>query len=162
MGQTAARGVAYRAGLHTVNGQRVASGSILTIGSFDCVVNNAKSFAGATFPEGGSIVHFGNFRTYVAIFAKEYPTEVLCCLAPSVVDASYGCSNLSLGDDDDYPGSLVYAEAFMADHSAEGSAHINNRHQPPARTTQDAVAHPIFMEKRTSRQRTRLYFPPSA
>ena len=55
----AAGGVTFRAGPRTSSGEHVASGLVLTLGAFDCVIDNAACFAGTTFPAGGDIVHFG-------------------------------------------------------------------------------------------------------
>jgi len=77
VGHSASAGVIFRTGLSLIAGERVASGLILTFGSFDCVLDNASCFTGGTFPNEGSIMHFGKHRVYVASIVETFPHEVV-------------------------------------------------------------------------------------
>ena len=87
----AATGVSFRTGSFTTSGERVALGLVLRFGSLDCVTDNAACFADA-FPEGGSIIHFGDHRVDFAVIPEEYPSEVLTFSDPPPV-SSGGCSS---------------------------------------------------------------------
>src|SRR3954468_6846842 len=76
VGHNASAGIIFRTGLPLVAGERVASGLVLTLGAFDCVIDNAACFVGNTFPADSSIMHFGDVRVYVATIAKVFPSLV--------------------------------------------------------------------------------------
>ncbi|MBI0384643.1 hypothetical protein JBE27_52405, partial [Streptomyces albiflaviniger] len=67
-------GVSFRTGPYTTSGERVASGLVLRFGSLDCIADNAACFADTAFPEGGSIISFGDHRVYVVLVPEEYPS----------------------------------------------------------------------------------------
>ena len=77
----------FCAGSRSVDDRRVVSGLVLSIGSIGCIIDNTRSFADVGFTGRGVVVTFGDFPVYVAVAAKEYPEEVLTCLAPSAFDA---------------------------------------------------------------------------
>jgi hypothetical protein len=98
-------GVSFWTGCFTASSERVASGLVLRFGSLDCITNNIACFAEAAFPEGGSIIHFGDHRIYVAVVSEEYPSEVLTFSNPPPIGG------------DSYDSSIdpcTYAEAMMA------------------------------------------------
>ena len=72
----------FCAGSCFVDNRCVVSDLVLTIGSIDCIIDNTMSLADMGFTNGGVIVTFGDFPVYVAVAAKEYPEEVVTCLAP--------------------------------------------------------------------------------
>ena len=94
----------------TASGQHVASGLVLTLGAFDCFMDNAACFADVPPTGGGSIVHVGSHRVYIDVVPSEYPDTVLSCS-----DTLSVCSDSS--DE-----SRVYAEVFTTgvDHDADG------------------------------------------
>ena len=53
-------GVTFRTGPRTSAGERVASGLVLTLGKFDCVIDNASCFAGTSFPANDTVLLFGD------------------------------------------------------------------------------------------------------
>ena len=108
----AATGVSFRTGPFTTSGERVASGLVLRFGAFDCITDNAACFADATFPEGGSIIHFGDHRVYVAVVPEEYPSEVLT-FSDSLSEGGSSC--------DSSVDSRAYAEIMMAGSGSSGS-----------------------------------------
>lgn len=77
MGHNASAGVIFRMGLPLIAGERVASSLTLTLGSFDCVIDNVSCFNGETFPSDGSVMHFGEHRIYVPTITKDFPREAI-------------------------------------------------------------------------------------
>ena len=75
VGQETAAGVTFRTGSRSRLGVRVATGLVTTLGSNDFVADNAACFAGSAFPEGGTVISFGEHRIYVAV-NLEYPAVV--------------------------------------------------------------------------------------
>ena len=78
MGQETAAGVTFCTGSRGRLGERVATGLVTTFGSIDFIADNAASFAGSAFPEGGTVIIFGEHRVYVAV-TPEYPAVVQAC-----------------------------------------------------------------------------------
>jgi len=123
----AAAGIKFRAGLNTSAGGRVASGLVLRFGAFDCVSDNVASFADGAFPEGGSIISFGDHRVYAAVIPEEYPSKVLTF--PDSLSIESSCSSGS--------GSHACVEVMMA------STGDRSRRPPLERATTEAgTSHP--------------------
>jgi hypothetical protein len=107
----AATGVSFWTGSFIASSERVALGLVQRFGSLDYITDNAACFTDAAFPEGGSIIHFGDHCVYVAVVSEEYPSEVLIFSDPPPVGG------------DSYDNSIdpcTYAEVMMAgsdDHS---------------------------------------------
>ncbi|KAK1613789.1 hypothetical protein QYE76_019306 [Lolium multiflorum] len=78
-----AAGVFFRTGLTITTGERVASGLVWRFGSLDCVSDNAGCFADRPFPDGGSVISFGEHDVYVATVAPpRYPRQIQRCASP--------------------------------------------------------------------------------
>ena len=120
VGPTAAMAVVFfRTGLTIDSGECVASGLVLRFGSLDCVSDNAKCFADRAFPAGGSIIHFGEHRVYLAtISPKVYPRKVLSCADPPL-DVPAGRSS--------GPDLCSHAEVMMTAPEAAGDKHPRTR-----------------------------------
>jgi hypothetical protein len=80
-----------------------------------CITDNAACFADVAFPEGGSIVHFGDHCVYVAVISEEYPSKVLTFSDPPPIGRD-GC-NSSIDP-------CTYVEVMMASSS-------NHSFRPP-------------------------------
>ena len=66
MGPEIAAGVTFCTRSRGRLGERVATGLVTTFGSIDFVADNAACFAGSAFPEGGTVINFGEHCVYVA------------------------------------------------------------------------------------------------
>src|SRR4051812_11608672 len=80
--EMAATGVTFRTRLCTLSGERVASGLVLMLGRFDCVIDNARYFAGSVFLVGGSILLFGDLPVYIATVPERFPWEIVSFAEP--------------------------------------------------------------------------------
>ena len=78
----ASTGVTFRTGPRTSAGERVASGLVLTLGKFDCVIDNASCFAGTSFPANGTVLLFGDLHIYIATVPKRFPREIVSVAGP--------------------------------------------------------------------------------
>ena len=51
---------------------------VMTFGTLDHVIDNTGSFPGSVLPDGGSVIHFGEHRIFIAT-VSEFPAEVHAC-----------------------------------------------------------------------------------